>query len=373
MRQRWSAVLLGALLTSCGEDGPPPSITIVAPAVDASVSGTTAVQVTISDEEKVDEVRVYARQRGGTEDGRLLGTVNTRPYIVSWNSTNVPNGDDLELYASARRAGATGKSTPVPVRIQNATAPTLAYLVAYNLPVSLGALHLSKTPGLPAHLDVRQIHTPPTWRAAPLPAGVRAQATSTDRQLGVEWAWNPQDTATGYRILMSTRSLAGPYEVIHSQAASAGSVNVERYSEFLGTSTVGDKVYGAIRALTGTSGESAVSNAGRAIFLDTQLIASPADNQAVPDGRPVLTWNALAGAEGYLYFVCDRPCTADGAKQVWTNYPNVTSSLSAVYPPAKAALPAGTYHWWVAGVRFNNGRGTPVSLSYSEQRRLVVP
>ncbi|WP_284327023.1 Ig-like domain-containing protein [Deinococcus metallilatus] len=365
--------LLSVLLSSCGSDGPPPSVAVITPSSDAVVSGTAAVQVTLGDDEKVDEVSVYARLRDSNEDGRLVGTVNTSPYIISWNTTSMPNGDDLEVYAVARRGGATGKSTPVPVRVQNATAPTLAYLVAYNLPSNITGQSLKEGAGLPGGIDPRAIRPPGGLKSASVPLSpLRPQATE-GRQLGIEWAWNPVDGATGYRILMATKSIAGPYDVVRNQAASAGTVSVEKYSQFLTTSNVGDKVYGAVRSLTGSTGESALSNAGRAVFLDTQQVASPVDNQKVADGRPVLTWNTLPGAEGYLYFLCDRPCTTDGAKYVWTNYPNVTSSLSAVYPSNKAPLPAGTYSWWVAGVRFNNGKGTPVSLSYSEQRRLVVP
>jgi hypothetical protein len=362
------------LLSSCGSGGTPPSVAVITPSTDAVVSGTAAVQVSLGDEEKVDAVSVYARLRDSSEEGRLIGTVNTSPYIISWNTTSMPNGDDLEVYATAQRGGAVGKSTPVPVRVQNATAPTLAYLVAYNLPSSVTGQTLSGAARLPKEIDPRVIRPAADAQdSAPAPtARLRAQATE-GRRLAVEWAWTPVDGATGYRIMMSTRSVAGPYDVVRNQAASAGTVSLEKYSQYLSSSNVGDKVYGALKSLTGTSAESALSNAGRAVFLDAQQVASPVDNQKVADGRPILTWSALPGAEGYLYFACDRPCTADGAKFAWTNYPNVTTSLSAAYPSNKEALPAGTYHWWVAGVRFNNGKGTPVSLSYSEQRRLVVP
>ena len=367
------AVLL-ALLSSCGGGGTPPSVAIITPANDAMVSGTTAVQVTLADDQASGEISVYARERGSAEEGRLLGSVNSSPYIVSWNTASLPAGDRLELYAKATVKGNVGSSTPVRVVIQNASAPTLAYLVAYNLPAGLTGLGNKNAPKLPGGVDVTKLRPGLNSPVTLKPAALRPQASDAptpDRQLAVEWAWTPVDGAAGYRVLLAKSGAAGPYEAVRSQAASAGSVALEKYSQFLTDENVGGKVYGALRGLSGDGTESATSNAGKATFLDSQQIASPADGGAVSDGRPILTWNSLPGASGSLYFLCDRPCTADGSKFVWTNYPTYTAAQSAVYPTSQSPLPSGTYYWWVAGVRQENGQ--TVSLSYSEQRRLVVP
>jgi hypothetical protein len=171
--------------------------------------------------------------------------------------------------------------------------------------------------------------------------------------------------------MLSKRSIAGSYEVIRTPAASAGKVALERSSYYLQDQVVGNRLYGALRSLTTNNIESALSNSETAVFLDTQQVASPTEGQKVVDGRPILTWTPLANVSGYLYFLCDRPCTQDDSKFLWTNYPTTTSELSATYPTKSEALKAGTYYWWVAGVR--KEKGVTVSLSYSEQRNLVVP
>lgn len=370
---RRKAWLIGAallLLTACDNGGTPPSVTIIAPANDATVSGTAAVQVTLGDTQSNAEVRVYARGREGKEDGQLLGTVNTSPYIVTWNTSAFPSNTPLDLYAKATTK-ATGTSAPVRVQVQNATAPTLAYMVAYNLPAGLTSASLgSASPRLPK-LDPQAIRVPAGVQATALPAAsVSSQATG-DRQLAVEWAWKPVDGAGGYRVLLGRKSIAGPYDLMDSPAASAGGVALERRSKYLTDTNVGDRLYGAVRSFPLGGADSAVSNAQTAVFLDTQQVASPIDGQVVSDGRPILTWTPLSGVSGYLYFLCDRPCTQDAATTLWSNYPNTTSNLSATYPSSADKLPSGTYYWWVAGVR--QEKGVIVSLSYSEQRRLVVP
>jgi hypothetical protein len=43
----------------------------------------------------------------------------------------------------------------------------------------------------------------------------------------------------------------------------------------------------------------------------------------VQDGRPILSWPALSGADAYLSFLCDKVCSAQDAKDLWTNHPKV--------------------------------------------------
>lgn len=363
-------LLLASILTACGEGGTPPSLTIIAPSNDAVVSGSSAIQVTLGETTDAAEVRVYARSPGSQEDGQLIGTVNTSPYIVTWNTASYPSKTNLELYAKAIVKGTSGASAPVRVQVQNASAPTMKYLVAYNLPAGLTAqsVHSALTP----NIDVQAIRAQPRIQASTLPSRNLKPLATEDRQFGVEWAWVPVEGVSGYRILKSVGSIAGPYEVVKSQAASAGSVALEKYSIFpMSEVKASDRVYGTVRSTFNGGADSAMSNAETAVFLDAQQVASPVNGQSVADGRPILTWTPLQGTTGYLYFVCDRPCTQEDAKFIWTNYPDVTTNLSATYSSNTKPLAAGTYYWWVAGVR--QEKGITVSMSYSEQRKLVVP
>ena len=368
-------ICVGLGLASCDEAGPPLTVALIAPANDATISGTTAVHATLGDDAAGAEVNVYARGRDTEETGRLIGSVNSSPYILTWNTASLPNGDALELYAEAKAGDRRGQSKPVRTNIQNASAPNLVYVVAYNLPGGLtpqsapAALKASSFFRLDPELLQTELPTPPLPPRHQAPA-VTAQAAA-NRVLAVEWSWKPVDGANGYRIMLSSTSVAGPYTEVKRQAASAGQVAEEKYSHYPPDAQVGARLYGVVRSLSTNGTESATSNAASGVFLDTQQVASPVNGQAVPDGRPILTWSPLMGVTGYVYFLCDRPCTQADSKTLWTNYgAGLTTSLSAVYPAEKAALASGTYSWWVAGVRRD---GSSLSLSYSEQRRLVVP
>lgn len=363
------------LLTACGSDGTPPSVTVVTPLNDTVVSGTTPLQATL-DEGTQGEVRLYARRRDSSEDGQFIGSSNTRPYLVRWNTTAFPNGSDLEVYAKAFVDGAEGKSAPVRITIQNASAPTLRYMVGYNVPTAF----TQQSSGHESHrlIDPLKVRGKNALDAVPaVPPEVRPQATD-GRSFWAEWGWSAVPGVAGYRVLMADKSLAGPYTVTKSPLPSNGAV-AERHSVPLPNGAVAGKVYGAVRSVSTAQVESALSNAGTAVLLDAQQIASPLDGQRVQDGRPILTWNALQGVSGYFYAVCDRPCTDDLATVLWGNTVSdtvdgtitPTSALSAVYPANRAPLNAGTYYWWVAGVRIEGER--PVSFSYSDVRRLVVP
>lgn len=358
------------LLTACGSGGPPPSVTLVTPVNDTVISGTTALQATL-DEGTQGEVRLYARRRDSTEDGQFIGSANTRPYLVRWNTTAFPNGGDLEVYAKAIVDGAEGKSAPVRITIQNASAPTLKYMVGYNVPTSFTGQSLTAAPH--GQIDPLKVRGPTARDALTPTSHLSAQATSS-RSFWAEWGWAAVPGAYGYRVLMADKSLAGPYTVVKSPLPSNGAVT-ERHSMPLPGGAVAGKVYGAVRSVSTGQVESALSNAGTAVLMDAQQVASPVDGQTIQDGRPILTWNALQGVSGYFYAVCDRPCTDDLAKVLWGNTQGdtitPTTALSATYPSTQAPLPAGTYYWWVAGVRIEGER--PVSFSYSDIRRLVVP
>lgn len=369
----WRLGLPLLALTACGtRDAAPPRVTITTPAAGSTVSGTTAVVVDAADDSGIARVQVYARAAGSTRSGVLLGSASEKPYVVSFATGTVPNGNALELYALATDTGGqTATSAPVPVQAQNAGAPRLNYFAAFTMP--------PKPAGTPQLLSVgpeRALpsHTP--WQATTAP-GVRTLSAAplatpaADATYTAEWAWPTVSGATGYRVYLSQTDLAGPYTLQYAQTAAA--TGSQAYSKELADVRPGTTLYGAIRALTGPSLlESPLSNADSATFLGTQEVASPADGQTVADGRPILTWNPLAGAEGYLYFLYDKTPWDETAKQVWTNYPDSTASRSATYPSTRAALPSGTYYWWVAGVKFD-ASGNAEAFSFSAPRKLVVP
>ena len=314
--------VLTAVLSACQQSGTPLSAAILTPASNAVVSGTTAVQVSVPDGSKVSTVRVYARGAGEKGTGVLLGTANKAPYVVSWATSSTPNGSGLELYAVAEGPGGSpGTSDAVPVSVSNPDAPTLNYLVTYNLPPDASAAGTASSSSsssqalrplsVPPRLDARAVRPAADVQVSGLPITPLSPAihpltsplvSASPRNLAVEWAWSPVSGAGGYDVLLSRTSLAGPYTLQRSQLAVP--TGVQKFSQTLTDAAVGNLVYGAVATLSNaTQSRSSLSNAGAASFLDEQPVASPTDGQPVADGRPILTWNALPGADAYLYFL----------------------------------------------------------------------
>ena len=232
--------LLTAVLSACQQSGTPLSAVILTPASNASVSGTTAVQVSVPDGSKVSTVRVYARGAGEKGTGVLLGTANKAPYVVSWATSSTPNGSGLELYAVAEGPGGSpGTSDPVPVSVSNPDAPTLNYLVTYNLPPDASAAGTASSSSsssqalrplsAPPRLDARAVRPAADVQVsglpiAPLSPAVRPLTSpmvpASPRDLALKWAWSPVAWAGSSDVLLSRTSLVGPSPIPHSDLPS---------------------------------------------------------------------------------------------------------------------------------------------------------
>lgn len=91
-----------------------PSTSITAPAGGATVSGTTTVSASASDNVGVSRVEFYA-------GSSLIGTDTTSPYSVDWNTTGVANGGYSLTTKAYDAAGNVGTSSAVSVTVNNAT------------------------------------------------------------------------------------------------------------------------------------------------------------------------------------------------------------------------------------------------------------
>jgi Bacterial Ig domain len=387
-------VLLSLLLSSCPESSDPnkPVAAITSPASDATLSATVPIQVDATDDTGVSRIDVYARGRGSKSDGVNLGSAVSRPYVISWDTTGVPNNTELELVARAfDAAGNAGDSTPVRVKTQNANVPSLTGVFAYSLPpkppeFASSGVRTQSVGGdfLPAHTRALLTHLEPPiamgLEAARLQAQrvtVRPQALTRD--LALEWEWSPFQSvgsvsgADGYGLMLSTTDIAGPYaRQINQSAAASGA---QKFSRLYPDATLGGVYYGCVTAIVeNRTRETPCSNADAAKFPPVQDVAAPADGATLGDGRPTLTWTATPGAVGYLYLVYDRNPWDANAKIVYRNTPasQTTDKLLVAYPPSSAALPSGTYFWWVAGVSFDTF-GKADGFSFSDPRRFVVP
>jgi hypothetical protein len=90
----------------------PPTVSLTAPANNATVSGTVSVPATASDDNRVAGVQFKL-------DGVNLGSEDTSsPYSVSWNTATATNGQHT-LTATARDAANQTTSTTVTVTVSN--------------------------------------------------------------------------------------------------------------------------------------------------------------------------------------------------------------------------------------------------------------
>jgi beta-lactamase superfamily II metal-dependent hydrolase len=101
-----------------GGDTTKPTTSITAPAAGATVSGTTTVSASASDNVGVTKVEFYL-------DNVLQSTDTTSPYSWSWNTTGTANGAHSLTSKAYDAAGNFGTSTAVSVTVSNTTAQQL--------------------------------------------------------------------------------------------------------------------------------------------------------------------------------------------------------------------------------------------------------
>ncbi|HJV66231.1 MAG TPA: Ig-like domain-containing protein [Geomonas sp.] len=109
-------------LLATSADTTAPTATISSPAGGATVSGTSSVAVSASDNVGVTKVQLYV-------DGSLVGTDTATPYNFSLNTTTLANGAHSLTAQAYDAAGNVGKSAAVSVNVNNVTdttAPTVA-------------------------------------------------------------------------------------------------------------------------------------------------------------------------------------------------------------------------------------------------------
>ena len=101
-----------------GGDVTPPTVSITAPANGATVSGTTSVTASASDNVGVSKVEFYL-------DGAIQSTDTTSPYSWSWNTTASSNGSHALVAKAYDAAGNVGTSSTVTVTVSNTAATQL--------------------------------------------------------------------------------------------------------------------------------------------------------------------------------------------------------------------------------------------------------
>jgi subtilisin family serine protease len=119
--------VLAAVGTPPPPDSTPPSTSITSPSSGATVSGTTTVSVSASDNVGVTAVGLYL-------DGALLATDTSPPFSFVWDTTAVNDGTHSLQALASDAAGNSATSTVVSVMVNNGVAVTTPPTVAITSP-----------------------------------------------------------------------------------------------------------------------------------------------------------------------------------------------------------------------------------------------
>lgn len=398
--------LILSLVTSCSSpDQTAPTISIVSPALNSSVTGTTAIQLLARDEGSIQQVDVFARGLGGIDEGILVGSAGNESInpagnlSIPWYTGTLPNDRELELYAVATDpAGNQGKSKSTRVRISNSDAPSLKYFAGFNLPkaptqglstptgqiissqtISSQTISSQSDMTSSSLLQFLPIDSPDQVKA---PLNVQAVGNTSSQNpnrskltprasshaLATEWAWDAVSNVKGYAIYLGA-NVVGPYTK-QVGVQPNGSTGTQKYSKFLKDTQTTQNLWGVVSSLG--SGESSFSNTDQAFLLKDQAAGTVL---TASTGRPTLNWPANEDPQtaGYLFYVYKKNPLTSNEAAVWST-PNsrAVNQLTIDYPSSRDPLPAGTYYWWVAAVSFSD-TGRASGFSFSDPQTFVVP
>ena len=167
-----------------GGDSTAPSTSITAPANGATVSGTTNVTASATDNVGVTKVEFWL-------DGALASTDTTSPYEWSWNTATASNGSHSLVSKAYDAASNIGTSSTVSVTVSNdTTAPTTSVTAPANGATVSGTTNV--TASATDNVGVTKVEF---WLDGAL--------ASTDTTSPYEWSWNTATASNGSHSLVS--------------------------------------------------------------------------------------------------------------------------------------------------------------------------
>ena len=161
-----------------------PTVSLSAPANNATTSGGVLVSAGADDNFKVARVELYL-------DGSLVFSSNQASASYTWDSTKETNGGHVLTAKAYDAAGNIGLSTPVAVTVSNDTTPPV---------VSIGAPANSSTVGGTVRISANASDNIAVTRVE-FYVGAALQATSTSAPFGC--SWSTAALANGVYILSS--------------------------------------------------------------------------------------------------------------------------------------------------------------------------
>ncbi|MFL5357210.1 Ig-like domain-containing protein [Archangium sp.] len=283
-------------------DTTPPSAQLTSPAAGTVLSGIVTATATASDDYDVTSVEFY-------EGTTLLGTDDTPPYSLSWNTWNTPNGSRSLTAVARDAAGNAGPSSPVVVTVNNDHASLLATLTSPTEGATLvGTVTLSASAGNPSKVTRVEFY-----------AGTRLLGTDYTSPYGFSWNTAPEPTGP---YALSTRAydasgnveVSAPVNVTVARDSIAPTVS-------LTSPSAGTTVRGSVTLQASATDNTQVSRVE--FYVDGSLMGTSSSSPYA------ISWNPSAVANG------DHTLTA----RAYDVYDNVGSSPGVVVTVTKDVTP----------------------------------
>ncbi len=301
-----------------------PTVSLTSPLNGATVSGTTTVSASASDNVGVTKVEFYV-------DGTLKGSDTSSPYSVTWDTTTATNGNHTLLAKASDAAGNVGSSASVSVTVSNSsdtTPPTVSLSASPGGPTYTSAQTLTLTAAASDNVGVTKVE---------FYDGTLLKGTSTTSPYTVNWPITATDNGT-HPWITKAYDAAGNSTV---SAALSLTVNIDTTAP---TVSLTSPANGATVSGTITLSATASDNVGVSrvdFYVDGGLLGS---SNASPYS---LSWNTLLATNGSHTLLAKASDAAGnvGASATVTvtvnNVADITPPVVTLTSPANGAtLPA---------------------------------
>ncbi|WP_395851944.1 Ig-like domain-containing protein [Cystobacter fuscus] len=302
-------------------DTTPPSAQLTSPAAGVVLTGIATLTATASDDYDVTSVEFY-------EGTTLLGTDDTPPYSLSWNTWNTPNGSRSLTAVGRDAAGNAGPSSPVVVTVTNDHASLLATLTSPTEGATLvGTVTLSASAGSPSKVARVEFY-------------VGTRLIGTDYTSPYSASWNTAAELAGpYALTTRTYDASGNVEVSAPVNVTVASDNTAPTVSITSPSA-GATVRATVSVQASATDNSQVSRVE--LYVDGSLIGTSSTSPYA------ISWNPSAVADGdhtltaKAYDVYGNVGTSAGV--IVTVSKDVTPPTVSVTAPTESATISGSFH-----------------------------
>ncbi len=182
-----SSAAVSVTVSNAVSDTTPPATSITAPLAGATVSGTTTVSASASDNVGVTKVEFYL-------DGTLQTTDTTSPYSWNWNTTTATNGTHSLTSKAYDAAANVGSSAAVSVTVSNAVADTTPPATSITAPAAGATVSGTTTVTASASDNVG---------VTKVEFSLDGTLQSTSTASPYSWSWNTTTATNGSHSLTS--------------------------------------------------------------------------------------------------------------------------------------------------------------------------